>query len=88
MIDEKCINNVVVFDGVKEYSTEQIIKAPSLRQLLYNVLVFGGFPTIIDRINEEEGTLYIETDPQHKFGTPTLKDVSAELYSEYLKVKP
>ncbi|NOQ75419.1 MAG: hypothetical protein GQ574_25640 [Crocinitomix sp.] len=88
MIFEKGINNVVMFDGVKEYSTEEIINTPSLRQLLHSVLVFGGFPTIIDSINKEEGMLYIKTDTEHKFGTPTLRDVSSELYSEYLKVKP
>jgi hypothetical protein len=88
MKTEMIINNVVIFDGVKEYSKDEVIGDSTLNHVLNTALIFGGFPTIIDKINEENGMLYIVTDSQRTFAKPYLKDVSPELYSEYLIRKP
>lgn len=85
-MEDLTINNVIVFDGKEEYSTEQIRASLKLTRLVTTITILGGFPTLVDRINKEGGLLYITSDPNHESGRAELKNVSEELYSEYLKI--
>lgn len=82
------IKNVLIFDGEKEYSKIEILKDKTLTVLMNSVINFGGFPTIIEKINKENGLLYIITDLSHSFGTGDLRNVSSSLYSEFLSKRP
>jgi hypothetical protein len=82
------IKNVLIFDGEKEYSKMEILKDKTLTALMNSVINFGGFPTIIEKINEENGLLYIITDLSHSSGTGDLRNVSLSLYSEFLSKRP
>jgi len=82
------IENVIIFDGKHEYSKDEILKDSELTIVMNSVINLGGFPTLIEKINEESGLLYITTDLNHSFGTGELKNVSQSLYSEYLKTRP
>ena len=82
------IKNVLIFDGEKEYSKIEIHQDRTLTALMNSVINLGGFPTLIDKINDENGLLYIKTDSSHGSGTGDLRNVSPALYSEFLDRRP
>ena len=47
------INNVVIFDGIKEYSKEEILKDSKLTSLMNSVSNIRGFSKYADKINNE-----------------------------------
>lgn len=79
------IKNVIIFDGIKEYPKEEIKKSQELTGLMNSVANLQGFNKMADKINNENGILYIKTDLNHKSGTGSLKNVSTELYQEFWK---
>ncbi|MBL7104959.1 MAG: hypothetical protein ISS18_11580 [Bacteroidales bacterium] len=87
MIDNE-IKNVIIFDGVREYTKDEIIKNSNLRTMMNGVMNLGGFASIIKKINDENGLLYITTDLNHQSGIGDLKNVSPELYFEYMEKVP
>ena len=80
------INNVIIFDVKEEYSRKQIGIDLKLTRLVNTVTALGGFPTLVARINKEGGLLYFTPDSNHESGRAQLRNVSKELYSEYLKI--
>jgi len=82
------IKSVIIFDGEKEYHTDQIDNNMQLSFLRNVIINLAGFASLVNKINNENGTLYILTDKTHASGSGDLKNVSNELYEEYLRVKP
>lgn len=80
------INNIIIFDGKKEFEKDVIESDLKLKHLANTLTAFGGYPTLVERINKENGLLYITTDPNHESGKTELRNVSKELYSEYLVI--
>ena len=80
--------NVIIFDGEREYSNVDIITNTKLRLLRNTVISLGGFASIAEEINNENGVVYITADKLLESGTGKLKGVSAELYDKYRIRKP
>ena len=55
------INNVIVFDGTTEFKEEDIKPGTPLRILMNTALNLGGYASIYEKINAENGTAYITT---------------------------
>ena len=77
------IKNVIIFDGVKEFSKNEILEDTELTAMMNAVINLGGFASFAEKINSEEGLIYITTELDHKFGAGKLKNVSNKLYFEY-----
>jgi hypothetical protein len=77
------INNVVIFDGIKEYSKEEILKNQELMTLVNRSIAFGSLQTLIDKINKEGGILKITTDANLLSIKRELLNVSSGLLSEF-----
>lgn len=82
------INNIIVFDGINEYNTNQINSNPKIRTLVNNAIYLGGFPTLIDRIKSENGTVYVTTNTEFSHWKADLKNVSIELLDLWNQSKP
>jgi len=77
------INNVVIFDGIKEYSKEEILRNKELINLVNRSIAFGSLQTLVDKINKEGGILKITTDTKFTSIKRDLLNVSPKLLSEF-----
>jgi hypothetical protein len=83
------INNIIVFDGINEYNTEQIYFDKRLYNLVHKTINFKLLQSwcshLIKKINTEGAILIINTDTKHKKNEISIKSASAELTNEFYK---
>tara|TARA_R110000868_G_scaffold385108_1_gene652843 strand:+ start:487 stop:759 length:273 start_codon:yes stop_codon:yes gene_type:complete len=82
------IDNVIVSDGINEYDIDKIYSNPKIRTLVNNAIYLGGFPELIEQINNENGTVYITTDSDFSSWKADLKNVSIELLDLWNQSRP
>lgn len=82
------IKNVIVNNGVKEYNSDEIKANQEILNLVNAGIILGGFSEIIDKINNENGLLYITSDFSFTKGKSQLKNVSTELLDLWNQSKP
>ena len=82
------IKNIIINNSIKEFDSHKDEFTEQMNYLVRSVIVFGGLPTLIDKINEENGTVYIKSNPDFSAGSVELINVSAELKSEYESKRP
>lgn len=80
------IKNVIIFDGEKEYLTSEIFQYLELENIYHKTIVWKGLSTLINKINDESGLLYINSDSKLTIGRTELKNVSVNLQDEYIKI--
>jgi len=81
------INNVVIFDGTNEYSSNEIFKDSKLTQIYNTAIALKGLPTLVNKINSENGLVYIFSNPGLNItGRIELRNVSQRLQDEYSKI--
>lgn len=76
---------VVNIDG-KEIGSEEILKSIDLQQLVSRTIIIKGLSTLISKINEENGELYIYADSELVSKSLELRNVSRNLQDEYYKI--
>jgi hypothetical protein len=82
------IKNIILNNSVNEYDSNKDIFSNEMNSLVNSVTTLGGFPTIIDKINKENGTVYIKSNSDFSSGSAELINVSSELKAEYEKIRP
>lgn len=80
------IKNVVVNIDGKEIGSEEILKSIDLQQLVSRTIIIKGLSTLISKINEEYGELYIYADSELVSKSLELRNVSRNLQDEYYKI--
>ncbi|SMP11409.1 hypothetical protein [Chryseobacterium profundimaris] len=81
------INNVIIFDGINEYNSNEIFADSKLTQIYNNAIGFKGLPTLINKINLENGLVYIFSNPELNItGRIEVRNVSQTLQDEYSKI--
>lgn len=82
------IKNLIVNNGIKEYNFNEIHSDKKIFQLANSVILMCGISKISDKINLENGLVYITSNSDFSFGSAELKSVSTELLNEYNRTKP
>lgn len=82
------IKNIIVSDGTNEYDSDKIYSNPKIRTLVNNAIYLGGFPSLIEQINNENGTVYIKTNADFSYWSADLKNVSMELLDLWNQNRP
>jgi hypothetical protein len=82
------IKNIILNNSITEYDSNKYEFTKEMNQLVNSITIFGGFPSIIDKINNENGTVYINCNSDFSLGSAELINVSSELKSEYEKFRP
>ena len=80
------INNVIIFDGETEFSSDEIYKTKTLLNLVNTSLIQSNNICLIDEINEQNGILHLKTDKNYKsVKIMGLINVSKELEFKFFK---
>ncbi|WP_396153511.1 hypothetical protein [Flavobacterium sp.] len=79
---QRVLENVIVFNGIKEFKYDEIIKDDKLLNFVNRTLIFK-LPSFVNKIIEEKGTIYIETDEFFNKNTVSLLNVSEELEKKF-----
>lgn len=82
------IKNIIVNNGIKEYDFEQIHSNKKIFQLANSVIILSGLEKISDKINSENGLVYITSKSDFSSGSAELRNASMELLEEYNDTKP
>ncbi|WP_299781818.1 hypothetical protein [uncultured Formosa sp.] len=82
------IKNIILNNFITEYDSSKYEFTNEMNQLVNSITILGGFPTIIDKINSENGTVYIKCNSDFSSGSAELINVSSELKAEYEKIRP
>jgi hypothetical protein len=82
------IKNLIVNNGIKEYNFNEIHSDKKIFQLANSVISMSGVLKISDKINLENGLVYITSNSDFSSGSAELKNVSSELLDEYKRTKP
>jgi hypothetical protein len=82
------IKNLIVFDGKVEYKNESAYSNPKIQGLISGVIGFSGISTMIEKINAENGAIYIHSNEDFSVGKLELRNVSNEIKEEYQKKRP
>lgn len=77
------INKVIINIGNKEFHAHEIAKDLNLTGVVNRAIVFKGIATLVDKINEENATLYIMSDSEYSVRTIDLINASEELHNEF-----
>jgi len=80
------MKNVIIFDGIKEYSNYEIFQSLELENVYHRAINWKGLSTLIKKINEENGLLHIKINSKYEIGRTELKNVSLNLQDEYIKI--
>jgi hypothetical protein len=80
------MKNVIIFDGINEYSNYEIFQSLELENVYHRAINLKGLPTLIKKINEENGLLHIKINSKYEIGRTELKNVSLKLQDEYIKI--
>ncbi len=84
-MEKDFINNIVIFDGQKEYTSLEIINSKELYSFLNRYLII--FPAeFMQKIILENGILYISTNKTFSEATFEPRNVSIELREEFRKI--
>jgi hypothetical protein len=78
------INNCIIFDGVTEFSNLEIIDNNQLRAFRNSTIALNGFASLIERINLENGLIYISTNASFTENRIELRNVSDDLMKDFL----
>jgi hypothetical protein len=78
------INNCIIFDGVMEFSNLEIIDNNQLRAFRNSTIALNGFASLIERINLENGLIYISTNASFTENRIELRNVSDDLMKDFL----
>lgn len=82
------IKNLIVNNGIKEYDFDQIHSDKKIFQLANSVIILSGLEKLSEKINSENGLVYINSKADFSSGSAKLKNTSVELLEEYNKTKP
>ncbi|MPS72926.1 MAG: hypothetical protein E2590_07175 [Chryseobacterium sp.] len=81
------INNVIIFDTKTEYTSNDIFENDKLTQVYNNVVILKGLPSLVNKINSENGIVYIHSNAELSVaGKIELRNVSQQLQNEYSKI--
>jgi hypothetical protein len=82
------IKNIILNNSITEYDSNKHEFTNEMNRLVNSITILGGFPTIIDKINSENGTVYIKCNSDFSSGSAELINVSPKLKAEYEKKRP
>ncbi|WP_340201767.1 hypothetical protein [Ascidiimonas sp. W6] len=82
------IKNIILNNSIKEYDSNKYEFTNEMNQLVNSITILQGLPTIIDKINKENGTVYINCNSDFSSGSAELINVSPELKAEYESIRP
>ena len=77
------VNNVIINNGDREFSKNEIENDFNLSNVVNRAVVFKGIATLLDQINTENATLYILSDSEYSVRKIEILNASEELYKEF-----
>jgi hypothetical protein len=64
-INKMSFNNVIIFDGIKEYKNAEVFSDPKLRAVFNVASIMSMLITKSREVNAVDGYIYIAADEQH-----------------------
>jgi len=84
MIVDDVIKRTIIFDGEKEYKSEDIFRDQELYSFFHRSIIFSP-ASLFEQIIKENGILYITTNKSFDTIKFDLKDVSHDLQQTFIK---
>ena len=84
MIEDEIIKRTIIFDGEKEYKSEDIFRDKELYSFFRKSIIFSP-ASLFEQIINENGILYISTNKSFDTVKFDLKEVSQDLHQTFIK---